>query len=83
MQWTGLIESERVLECVTCSSLIPECIACSSAKQCDMCSSGARLAEIVDSFGVTNIVCIEDFCGFYGEGSGCAGAVGIEGCDKS
>ena len=28
-------------------------------------------------------MCLQDFCGFYGEGSACLGTVGIEGCDKS
>lgn len=83
MQWVGIIESERVLTCVTCSSLIPACLSCSSAQKCDMCQANYLKAEIVDSFGNKNVVCIEDFCGFYGEGSGCAGVVGIEGCDRS
>lgn len=83
LQWVGVIETERVLECKPCNELIPNCLSCSSSKQCDICKKGSRLASIIDSHGIENQVCITDFCGFYGEGSGCAGVVGLEGCARS
>ena len=81
MRLDGLIESERVLKCKSCSELIPNCLMCTSNKDCDLCKMGYRRAEIKDANGVSNVVCVKNFCGFYGEGGGCAGKVTLEGCD--
>ena len=83
MQWEGVIESERVLKCKSCSELIPNCLSCEEATNCNLCKKGYLRSEITDSEGKKNIVCLQDFCGFYGEGSACLGTVGIEGCDRS
>ena len=48
-----------------------------------MCKAGYRKANIKDAFGNDRVVCVNDFCGFYGEGTGCAGKVNLEGCDLS
>ena len=81
MKLEGLIESERELVCRECSLLIPNCLMCSKSTDCDLCKLGYRRAEIQDAYNVTNVVCVTNFCGFYGEGSGCGGTVNIEGCD--
>ena len=48
-----------------------------------MCKAGYKLAEIYDSLGNLNVVCVADFCGFYGSGIRCSNEVTIEGCDLS
>ena len=48
-----------------------------------MCKAGYRRAQIKDAYGIDRVVCVKNFCGFYGEGSGCSGKVKIEGCDTS
>ena len=83
MRLEGLIESERELVCKACTDLIPNCLMCTSGSDCDLCKLGYRRAEIKDANGVVNVVCVTNFCGFYGEGSGCAGEVTLEGCDLS
>ena len=84
MQWVGVIETARVLECTSCADLIPDCLACDSSINCQMCAKGYLKATITDGFGVSSNLCIEDFCGFYGKGPSCAaGQVTVDGCDKS
>ena len=56
---------------------------CTSGSDCDLCKEGYRRAEVKDANGVVNVVCVTNFCGFYGEGTGCAGKVTLEGCDQS
>lgn len=81
MRLDGLIKSEQVLKCKSCSELIPNCMMCTSGSDCDLCKPGYRRAKVKDAYGVESVVCVTNFCGFYGEGSGCAGKVTIEGCD--
>lgn len=82
-QWVGVIESVQELVCSSCSELIPNCIMCDSGTNCNLCKGGYLRATIKDSSGVDNIVCLPDFCGFYGQGDGCQDSVALEGCDKS
>lgn len=81
--WEGLIVSQQTLECKSCSDLIPNCLACRNSATCDQCQSGYLLADIYDSDGEKNTICIPDFCGFYGKGDLCTGTVTLEGCAKS
>lgn len=74
-QWQGLIESQMQLVCTSCGELIPNCLACDSSISCLMCKRGYLASAIIDSFGEARVICIKDFCGFYGEGTGCQGKV--------
>lgn len=67
-------ETEKLV-CKSCAALIPNCLSCTKSTDCDLCRSGYVRAEIVDAFGVTNRLCIREFCGFYGEGNNCLGKV--------
>ena len=82
-RWEGLIPEKQTLYCRECSTIIPNCMACTKTNDCDMCKSGYRRAQIKDAYGIDRVVCVKNFCGFYGEGSGCTGKVKIEGCDQS
>lgn len=56
---------------------------CDSGTNCNLCKGGYLRASIKDSSGVDNIICLPNFCGFYGQGDGCSDNVALEGCDKS
>ena len=63
--------------------MIPNCLQCADSSTCNLCKAGYIRANITDAEGQVNAICVAGLCGFYGEGSGCKGEVGIEGCDKS
>lgn len=79
----GLIPTKMSLVCKECSDIIPNCMACVKKDDCMMCKGGYRRAQIKDANNIDRIVCVKDFCGFYGEGKGCTGKVAMEGCDLS
>ena len=79
----GLIPTKMTLVCKECSSIIPNCMACRASTDCVMCKLGYRRAQIKDAYGNDRVVCVNNFCGFYGAGSSCDGKVALEGCDLS
>lgn len=82
-RWEGLIPEKQTLYCRDCSEIIPNCMACTKTTDCDMCKLGYRRAIIKDAQGIDRTLCVANFCGFYGEGTGCTGKVKLEGCDLS
>jgi hypothetical protein len=72
LQWEGIIESEKTLECIQCSNIIPNCVTCSSNSSCSICDTGFHNVDVYDTFGNLNNVCLKQFCGLPGKDSGCA-----------
>ena len=81
-QKVGYTEETKTVQCVTCSTLIPNCVVCGPNSVCTMCKNLYRPNFLLDANGVGHSVCLYKYCGIKGLAPQCDIQCKLDGCQR-